>query len=251
MDAQGVVLARQRAKGQGRICQQRHAQAVHGLVQSVFITAVGQAIWVLHRHNARQAVLLCEPHKLMHPIWRFIGQTDVAHLALLHQFGQGLQLLVDGGGRFFFAGVVVHGPKSRHMALGPMDLVQVNDIGLQALQAGVARGQDVLGCHALTRTHPRHSPRWTGHFGGQHDALAHARVLGQPTANDGFRRSIGFGPGGHRIHLRRVDEIDPQGHGTVQDGMGRGLVDLLAKGHGAQANGGDVQIALSQANRVQ
>ena len=70
-------------------------------------------------------------------------------------------------------------------------------------------------------------------------------------ANEGFRGPIGFGPGGHRVHLGCVNEVDTQGHRSVQDGVGSRLIDLFTKGHGAQTNGGDVQIALSQANRVE
>jgi hypothetical protein len=41
IEAACVVLAGERAEGQRRIRQQRHAQAVHGLVQAVVQEAAG------------------------------------------------------------------------------------------------------------------------------------------------------------------------------------------------------------------
>jgi hypothetical protein len=59
--------------------------------------AVDQAVGVLDAGHARQAVLLGQAHELVHAVRRFVGQADVAHLAGLHQPGQGVELLADGG----------------------------------------------------------------------------------------------------------------------------------------------------------
>ena len=111
----------------------------------------------MHRGHTRQAMLLGQAHKLMHAVRRFVGQTDVAHLARLDQFGQGFELLMDRGDRFVLGRVEIGHAKDRHMALGPVDLVQVDHIGLQAAQAAVAGVQDVLPRHARTFTNPGHA----------------------------------------------------------------------------------------------
>ena len=43
------------------------------------------------------------------------------------------------------------------MALGPVDLVEVDHIGLEALEAGIARIQNILRRHATALAHPRHA----------------------------------------------------------------------------------------------
>jgi hypothetical protein len=85
-----------------------------------------------------------------------------------------LELLVDRGLRLFLGRVVVEDAERRHVALGPVDLVQVDHVGLQALQAGVARGHDVGRRHAAAGAHPGHAARRAGHLGGQHQLLARA-----------------------------------------------------------------------------
>ena len=132
------------------------------------------------------------------------------------------------------------------MALRPVDLVEVDHIGLQATQAAFARGNDVRRCHALAFAHPGHATRRASHLGGQHQLLAGTGVLGKPVADDGFCRAKSLGPCGHRIHLGRVDEVDAARQRVAEDGVGICLVDLLAKRHGAQADGGHAQIALTQ-----
>ena len=84
------------------------------------------------------------------------------------------------------------------MAHRPVDLVEVNHIGLQPLQAVVAGLRDVRCsqvCAALA--YPGHAPGGTSHFGGQHQLGSGRRIFGQPAADDGFGRAIGFDPGGH------------------------------------------------------
>ena len=54
---------------------------------------------------------------------------------------------------------------------------------------------------------------------------------------------------GHLVDLGGVKEIDAARNAVVHDGVRGGFVHLLTEGHGAQRNRGDVQIALTQANR--
>src|SRR3546814_12254511 len=45
----------------------------------------------------------------------------------------------------------------------------------------------------------------------------------------------------YRVHLGRVHEVHAAFERTVEDAVGRGLVHLLAKGHGAHADGRHLQ----------
>ena len=200
----------------------------------------------MHAGHARQAMLLGQAHKLVHAVRRFIGQTNVADLACLDQPGQRLQLLANRRLAGFLFRVVVQIAEGRHMALGPVDLVEVDHIGLQAAQAGVAGGHDVRRRHALALTHPRHAARWAGHLAGQHHLVAQPRVGLEPVADDGLGGAIGFGAGGHRIHLRRVPEIHAALQRVAEHRMGIGFTDLLAKRHRAQANGRNLQITAAK-----
>ena len=75
-------------------------------------------------------------------------------------------------------------------------------------------------------------------------------LLGEPVADDGFGGAAGFGARRHGVHLGRVEKIDAALQRAVQDGVGRGLIDLLAKGHGAQADRRDVQVAGAELNFI-
>src|SRR5690606_14171222 len=88
--------------------------------------------------------------------------------------------------------------------------------------------------------------RGAGHLGGQHHPRALAGARSKPVAQDGFGGAAGFGARRHGVHLGGVEEVDAALGRAVEQGVGRGLVHLLAEGHGAQANGGDVQVAGSK-----
>jgi hypothetical protein len=49
------------------------------------------------------------------------------------------------------------------------------------------------------------------------------------------------GAGRHGVHLGRVDEVDAALDGAVEDGVRIGFVHLLAKSHGAEADGGHLE----------
>jgi hypothetical protein len=90
-------------------------------------------------------------------------------------------------------GVEIDDAEGRHVALGPVDLVQVDHIGLQPAQAGVARGHDVGRRHATAGAHPGHAARRARDLGGQHHLLARARVFRKPVADDGLGGATGLG----------------------------------------------------------
>jgi hypothetical protein len=128
-----------------------------------------------------------------------------------------------------------------------VNLVEVNHIGLQPGQTAIARGQDVGSRQiALAAPNPGHAARGTRHLGRNHQLLAQPRARGQPVAHDDFGGVECLGSGWHGIHLGRVQKIDATFNGAVHDGECRRLVYLLTKGHGAQTDGCDMQIAAAE-----
>ena len=193
-------------------------------------------------------MLLGQAHEFVHTIRRFVGQADVAHLACFDQLGQGFELFVNRGDRLVFGRIEIGHAKDRGMALGPVDLVEVDHIGLQAAQAAVAGGQDVLPGQARAFADPGHATGRARHLGRQHQFFAGTGVLSEPVANKGFGRATGVGRSRHGIHLGRVNEVDARFERTVQDGVRIGFTHLLAEGHGAQANRGHLQVGLTELN---
>jgi hypothetical protein len=207
--AAGVVLAGQQPEAQRRIGQQRHTQAVQGFVQplsSVRLTRQYGFCTVATRGRpccSARRTNSCTPYGVS------LDRPMCAHLARLDQPGQGLQLLVDGVCEVSLAGRSTW-HRTRHMALGPVDLVQVDHIRLQRLQR-------------LPRTRPRCRPpscpaprapracRATGRPPWwPAPVFARARGAGQPVADDGLGGAEGFGAGGHRVHLGRVQKLTPR-----------------------------------------
>ncbi len=114
-------------------------------IKPVFIGTIQQAIRVLDGGYAGQAHLLSQTDKFRHAIRRFIGQADITHFAGLHQRIQGLQLFFYACDRLMlFVGIKITSAKSRHMTLGPVYLVKIDVIGLQAFKAPLARGNNIL-----------------------------------------------------------------------------------------------------------
>ena len=61
----------------------------------------------------------------------------------------------------------------------------------------------------------------------------------EQAAQHGLRRTLG-------VHVGRVDVIDPVGARVCHDGGGFVLPGLVAKHHGAQAQGRDLEVALAE-----
>ena len=169
-----VVFAGKQAKTQRRIGEQTHLLAVQHFVQTVVHRAAHQAIRVLHRCNAGQAMLRGQAGELHHAIGRFVRHANLAHLAGLHELGHALKLLVNAGNIFrVFSRVKVHDAKGGHMAHRPVDLVEVNHICLQAAQAVFAGLDDVLRRQVRTAiAHPVQATCRSGDLGGQCPLLA-------------------------------------------------------------------------------
>ena len=127
-------------------------------------------------------------------------------------------------------------------ALRPVQLVEVDVVGLQALEAGVHGFGDVLAVVSqVFVADVVDGVAGAGDLAGQDPVGAIAAAF-EVIADVALGGGVGFGLGRHRVHLGGVDEIDPGALGPFDLGEGFSLAVLLAPGHGSEADGAHVQI---------
>ena len=134
-----------------------------------------------------------------------------------------------------------------HDPLREMDLVEVDIVGLQPLQRFVDRVENV-GAHQLRRPvaakpGARRAPH---HLGGEDDLVAVLARL-HPVADIGLGAPLRLRLGRDRIELGRVEEIDAAIEGEIHLGVAVGLGVLLAPGHGAEADRGNMDVGAAEA----
>ncbi len=241
----GLVFSAQVSEGQRRIGQQSDLFAEDDLRQTGFEGPVDQVVGVLDRHHARQAVFPGQAEKLHHTPGRFVGNADMADLARGYLFSQDFKLRAYRHIGLFLGRVELVLPEHRHIALRPMQLVEVDVIRFQASQRTLQCGLDIVAIeYPRAVAQPSHGPARPGHLGRQDHLVA--RLPGEPAANDGLRHEAGLGARRYRVHLRRIDEVDAAFEGVVELRMCLGLGVLLAEGHGAQAHRRNHQIAAAE-----
>ena len=211
--------------------------AVAGFGQRRFVGPVEQAVGILRRDDARQAEFVGEPGELHDSPGVFVGDRDVAQLAFADQFGERFQLGADRRAVALLVGLVLPLPEHRLVAFRPVQLIEVDVVGLQALQRAFDGGADVgaVDCQRAAAD-PVEVAAGAGDLGGNDDLFP--RLPLEPAADDAFRGAAGFGAGRHRIHLGGVEEIDAVRQRVIELGVGIGFVGLLAEGHRAQADFG-------------
>jgi len=138
--------------------------------------------------------------------------------------------------------------------VGPVQLVEVDVVGLQAPEAVVQRLEQVLAREVQATCADMRGPggtaRRAGGLGGQHDVVAPAGLL-QPAADVLFGAALGLGARRHGVHLSRIDQVDASVQGKVKLGMGLGFGVLFAPGHGAQGYGADLEVGAAKLAVVQ
>ena len=133
----------------------------------------------------------------------------------------------------------------RLVAFRPVQLVEVDVIGLQPLQRTVDGGADVGAVHGRrAAANPVEIARRAGDLGRDHDLLAPLAL--QPAPDDAFRHAESPGARRHGVHLGGVEEIDAGGERVVKLVVGIGFAGLLAEGHGAEADVGNDQLAAAE-----
>ena len=138
-----------------------------------------------------------------------------------------------------FAGAneIIEGAKGlldRCGGIGEMNLVEIDPVGAEALEAGLGGGDDVMAGGALHGSGLVHG---AAEFGGQDDALA---VLAEDLAEDGFRTAA------LAVGIRGIEKGDAQVDGLVNDFAGSLQIDAQAEVIAAEAYDGDVRSGVTE-----
>ncbi len=119
-----------------------------------------------------------------------------------------------------------------------MLLVEVDVVGLQALQAGLDGGEDIAARRTLLLAAVVHR---LAELGGEHDILA---TLAEHVPQHGFRAAAPC------VDVGGVEQRDPEVDGFVDD-LARGLgVGALAEIVAADADGGDAQAGAAEITNI-
>ncbi|MNP13392.1 hypothetical protein D3C76_1056710 [compost metagenome] len=169
----------------------------------------------------------------------------MADLAGAYLFVQRFQGFLQRG-EVLFAVLVSQLAEEVGAALRPVQLVEVDPVGLQPLQAGVEGGDDVLAVVLqLAVADMADAVAGAGDLAGEDPVVAIA-VLAEPVADDLFGARIGFRAGRYRVHLGGVDEVDAGCPGALDLREGFRLAVLFAPGHGSQAERTHLDVGLAE-----
>jgi hypothetical protein len=135
-----------------------------------------------------------------------VGEGPRADLALADEVAEGRDRLLPGG-----------------IGIDPMDVVNIDVVRLQALEAGFGRLHEMPAREAAVGYV---GAGGLGDLGRQHPAIA-LRLDGG--ANHGFRSALG-------VDVGRVDEVDAAVGGVIDDALRLRRVGRPAKHHGAEAD---------------
>ena len=122
--------------------------------QTHLIATVKQAVRILDSDDTRQIVFIRQVQIAHYAKGRFVRDANVADFSRALALGQRFQRFQQryGGGTLIPA--VAELTKAVGWALRPVHLIQVEVVGLQALQAGVQCGADILTIEDLIRADP-------------------------------------------------------------------------------------------------
>jgi hypothetical protein len=156
--------------------------------------------------------------------------ADVHDLALLHERVEGLPGLVPGA-----------------VAVDVVHLVEVDVVGLEALQAGLAVLADLVGGEVATvavglrvRVRPLHR---VVDLGGQHDRVAPAVAEREPVADDALGLAAHDRPA---VDVGGVEEVDAELERAVHDRERVVLAGVPAEVHGPEAEVADEDAVLAE-----
>src|SRR5690606_10844179 len=126
---------------------------------------------------------------------------------------------------------------------GPVDLVEIDIIGLEAAEAGLQRLADsgAVGPPSAAQE----TAAAAADLAGQ-DPFVAVAMGGEPIADDFLGAAAGRGAARHGIEFGRIHEIDT---GIARQGdlrMALGLGILAAPGHGAEADIGDLEVRATE-----
>src|SRR3954449_2911324 len=154
---------------------------------------------------------------------RVVGGADVEHLALGDQRLARLPDLLP-----------------RRLQVDVMELVEVDPVGLQPAQRGLAGADDVARRQEGVVGPVGHA---AVHLGRQHGLVPPLPALGEPRADHLLGAALALG---EPVDVGRVEEVDPLLEGAVHDRVRVLLGGLPAEVHGAEAQPRDRQAAAAQ-----
>ncbi|MNZ94649.1 hypothetical protein D3C78_1137630 [compost metagenome] len=174
-------------------------------------TAVQQAIGVLNRNDTRQLMFFSQLQVTHYTPWRFVRHPDIADFTGTHLFGQRFQRFQQGDGGLIVGVLIIELAEVVGRALRPVQLVEIEIIGVESFQAGVQRDTNIFAIQRLLRADAAvgtaHRP---GNLAGQHYLFTVAACL-DPTADVLLGQPLGFRAGRYRVHLCGVNQVDASG----------------------------------------
>ena len=123
-----------------------------------------------------------------------------------------------------------------------MQLVEVDEVGLEPAQRRVDRVHDVTAAVAGVPRLRAHRPEALRR---DHELVAAAL---QPAAEDLLGAAGGREVAAERVHVGGVEEGDALLVGVIEDGARAVLVDLESEGHGAEADPRDLEPGAAETN---
>ena len=178
--------------------------------------------------------------KLISPHGVSLDNPTNRHLAARDQRRQHAEDLVDRVA-VAFERQIVEAFEHAHRPVGPMQLIEIDIVGLEPLEAALDRSIDLRRAVPRRRcvfAQPGHLAA-AGDLGRDHHLVA-LFARGKPRADDRFGAALRLGLGRHGINLRGVEQGDAAPDRVVQLRMAVGLAVLLAEGHGAETQGRDL-----------
>ncbi|EDT42158.1 hypothetical protein BamMEX5DRAFT_2028 [Burkholderia ambifaria MEX-5] len=245
-----LILAGQPAECERRIGEQADAIAMRELGQAVLERAVQQAVRVLDACDARQPELLGRAQELRDAPRRFVRHADRADLAGLHEFREHTQRFLDRHRIRIVDPRIRRAAECRRAAIGPVQLVQVDIVGLQALEAAVERLGQVLAIElvafAADVARIVRLPRRARDLRREHDPVALRTMLREPGADVLLRAALGVRLRRDRVHLRGVDQRDALPERVIDLLVGVALRILLAPRHRAETDQADLDARIAE-----
>ena len=160
---------------------------------------------------------------------------------MLHQLAQRVYDFFKRGEAFVFGQLVdAQLAEIIGLAFGPMQLIQIQIIGVEPFKAGFAGFKDLRAGKVVAVADIGVQPiavvaRRSGDFAGEHKIIAFA-ARRNPRANDLLGAGVGFFARRHGIHLGGVNKVHAVGKGIIQLGIGFIGGVLLAPSHRAKAD---------------
>jgi len=168
----------------------------------------------------------------------------MAHLSGFDHIRHDLQLLGNGGAVVFLCNVITGRTEHRYITVRPMDLVEVDVVGLQPFKAVVYRSGNVFPVDVRAVADPGKTARGSGNLGGD-DQLIAALVF-QPGADITPGAPLRFGARRNRIHFGGIDEVHSARYRQIELRVGIRFAVLFAECHRTEAQCRHFQIAGTQ-----